>query len=101
MPLANVFAWIIARYRAVSSVVLRAIVADLFNVFDLASDLYTIESLFTLGHAGPASALLSMVCLTFAFQVTHYAPMRCRVARAQLAAWYPMESSWDLRRRCF
>ena len=60
---------LIARYKSLPAVVLRAIVANLLSTADLASDLYTIESLFALGHDGPASALLSMLCLSFAVQV--------------------------------
>jgi hypothetical protein len=69
MPLVTVAAWTLARYRSVPSIVLRAVLAELLSFFDLASDLYTIDSLFTLGHDGPASALLTMVYLSFAFQV--------------------------------
>jgi hypothetical protein len=61
--------WLIARYKSLPAIVLRAIVANLLSTADLASDLYTIESLFALGHDGPASALLSMLCLSFAVQV--------------------------------
>ena len=69
MPSGNVFAWVISRYKSVPAIVLRAIVANLLSTGDLASDLYTIQSLFALGHVGPASALLTMVCLSFAVQV--------------------------------
>ncbi len=61
--------WIIARYKSVRTIALRAIVTNLLSLFDLASDLYTIESLFALGHNGPACALLTMVCVSFAVQV--------------------------------
>ena len=61
--------WIITHYKSLPSIVLRAIVANLLSTVDLASDLYTIESLFALGHDGSASALLTMVCLSFAVQV--------------------------------
>jgi hypothetical protein len=71
---------LIARYKSLPAVVLRALLANLLSLFDLASDLNTIESLFTLGHDGPASALLTMVCLSFASQVT--ARIRCRAACA-------------------
>ncbi len=69
MQWANVIASIIERYKSVPSIVLRAIVADVLSLFDFASDLYTIDRLFTLGHDGPASALLSMVCITVSVQV--------------------------------
>ena len=60
---------IIARSKSVPAIVLRAIVANLLSTFDLASDLYTVQSLFELGHDGPASALLTMVCLSLVVQV--------------------------------
>jgi hypothetical protein len=68
---------IIARYKSLPAIVLRAIVANLLSTGDLASDLYTIESLFALGHDGPAYALLTMVCLSFAVQVRANALPRC------------------------
>jgi hypothetical protein len=72
--------WIIARYKSLPAIVLRAIVANLLSTGDLVSDLYTIESLVALGHDGPAYALLTMVCLSLASQVR--ARLRCRVACA-------------------
>jgi hypothetical protein len=68
--------WVAARYKSLPSIVLRALVADLLSSFDLASDIYTIESLFALGHLGTAYALLTMVCLSFAGQVGPM-PTRC------------------------
>jgi hypothetical protein len=70
--------WLIARYKSLSAIVLRAIVANLLSPGDLAADVSTIDSLFALGHNGPASALLTMVCLSFAAQVRAW--MRCREA---------------------
>ncbi len=61
--------WIITHYKSLPSIVLRAILANLLSTVDLASDLYTIESLFALGHDSPASALLTMVCLSLVVQV--------------------------------
>ena len=72
--------WLIARSKSMPAIVLRAILANLLSTADLASDLYTIESLFALGHDGPASALLTMVCLSFSMQVRAW--MRCRSACA-------------------
>ena len=60
---------LIARYKSLPAIALRTIVANLLSLFDLASDLYTIESLFALGHDSPASALLTMVCLSLVVQV--------------------------------
>jgi hypothetical protein len=71
---------LVSRYKSLPAVVLRAIVANLLSTGDLASDLYTIVSLFVLGHDGPAYALLTMVGLSFAGQVR--ARMRCREACA-------------------
>jgi hypothetical protein len=68
--------WLVARYKSLPAIVVRALVANLLSTGDLASDLYTIESLFVLGHDGSASALLTMVCLSFAMQVR--ARMSCR-----------------------
>ncbi len=61
--------WLIARYKSLPAIALRAIVANLLSTVDLASDLYTIVNLFALGHKGPASALLTMVCSSVAGQV--------------------------------
>jgi hypothetical protein len=92
--------WIMARCKSLPAVVLRAIVANLLSTGDLASDLYTIESLFALGHDGPASALLTMVCLSFVGHVS--ARMRfCEACDAYRdhtchgSAW----ASWCGRRR--
>jgi hypothetical protein len=75
MQAGNVFTWSISRYKSVPAIVVRAIVANLLSTGDLASDLYTIVTLFELGHDGPATTLLAMVCLNFAAQVK--AQMRC------------------------
>ena len=75
---------LIARYKSLPAIALRTIVANLLSLFDLASDLYTIESLFALGHNTTASALLTMVCLSFAAQVRAW--MRCRSAYLDLSS---------------
>ncbi len=72
--------WIIGRSKSLPAIAIRATVANLLSTGDLASDLYTIVRLFTLGHDGPASALLSMVCLSFGAQVRPR--MHCREACA-------------------
>ena len=80
--------WLIARYKSLPAIVLRAIVANLLSTADLASDIYTIESLFALGHHGPAYALLTMVCLSFAAQVRAGCGLRCSgAARLTSALW--------------
>ncbi len=76
----RVIQWLIASYKSLPAIVVRALVANLLSTVDLASDLYTIVSLLALGHDGPASALLTMVCLSFATQVR--ARMHCREACA-------------------
>jgi hypothetical protein len=108
MPVANVTAWIIARFKSVPLVVLRAVLAEVLHTFDVASDLFTIQSLFAMDHGGPASALLTMVLLAFAVRVR----ARCadvlprRVPRwpvpvcEAMAAWQRV-GSWCLwPRRC-
>ena len=81
------FTWSISRYKSVPAIVVRAIVANLLSAGDLASDLYTIESLLALGHDGPASALLSMVCLSFAVQVRANAARPVPTYRVPHAPW--------------
>ena len=75
MPSGNLAAWVFSLSKSLPAIAMRAMVANLLSTGDLASDIYTIESLFALGHDGPASALLTMVCLSFAFQVRAW--MRC------------------------
>jgi hypothetical protein len=84
--------WIIPHYKSMPSIVLRAIVANLLSTVDLASDLYTIESLFALGHDGPAYALLTMVCVSFAGQVT--ARMRCARRVPRIAIYTRRGTLW-------
>jgi hypothetical protein len=78
--------WLIARYKSLPAIAMHALVANMFSTGDLASDLYTIENLFALGHNGPAYALLTMVCLSFVGQVMAW--MRC-VRRVPLIETYP------------
>ncbi len=95
--------WLIAHYKLLPAIVLRAIVANLLSTGDLASDLYTIESLFALGHDGPAYALLTMVGLSFATQVTADALPHCpfHLSRPTLAmAAHGPQGVLGLR-RCF
>jgi hypothetical protein len=63
------FAWIVARYKSMPSIVVRALVATLLGFGDFASDIFTIVSLFGLGHLGSAYALLVMVLLSLLSQV--------------------------------
>ncbi len=58
--------WIILRYKSVPAIAVRSTLATLLGMLDLASDIYTIDSLFELGHLGAA---LTMVILSFTVQV--------------------------------
>ena len=74
---------VVARYKSVPAIVVRATIATLLGTGDLASDIYTMFSLFRLGHLSPAYALLTMVLLNFAVgQVRAHVPMcRCAASR--------------------
>jgi hypothetical protein len=63
------FKRIVAGYKSVPGIVVRATVATLLGTGDLVSDLYTTVSLFSLGHLGPAYAMVAMICLNMAVQV--------------------------------
>jgi hypothetical protein len=60
---------IVAGYKSVPGIVVRAIVATLLGTGDLVSDLYTTVILFSLSHLGPAYAMVAMICLSMAVQV--------------------------------
>jgi hypothetical protein len=101
MPSGSLIAWVVVRFKSLPAIVMRAIVANLLSTFDLASDLYTIESLFALGHHTPAYALLTMVCLSFAAQVGAGCGLRCSgAARLTSALWQRMGSWTGWFRRC-
>jgi hypothetical protein len=63
------FKRILAGYKSVPGIVVRAIVATLLGTGDLVSDLYTTVNLFSLSHLGPAYAMVAMICLSMAAQV--------------------------------
>jgi hypothetical protein len=63
------FQWIIARYKSLPGIVVRAAVGALLGTGDQLSDIVTIYTLFRVGLLGPAYALLTMVLLSFAVQV--------------------------------
>ena len=63
------FQWIIARYKSLPAIVVRAAVGALLGTGDVLSDIVTIYTLFRLGLLGPAYALMTMVILSFAAQV--------------------------------
>ena len=60
---------IVGGYKSLSGIVVRAIVATLLGTGDLVSDVYTTVNLFSLGHLGPAYAMVAMICLSMAVQV--------------------------------
>ena len=60
---------IVAGYKSLPGIVVRAIVATLLGTGDLVSDLYTTVNLFSLSHLGPAYAMVAMICLSMAGQV--------------------------------
>ena len=80
------FQWIIARYKSLPGIVVRAAVGALLGTGDQLSDIVTIYTLFGVGLLGPAYALLTMVLLSFAAQVwsqcVALGPLR------RLAAWW-------------
>ncbi len=63
------FKRIVAGYKSVPGIVVRAIVATLLGTGDLVSDLYTTVNLFSLSHLGPAYAMVAMICASMAAQV--------------------------------
>ena len=60
---------IVADYKSLPGIVVRAIVATLLGTGDLVSDLYTTVNLFSLSHLGPAYAMVAMICASMAVQV--------------------------------
>ena len=60
---------IVAGYKSVPGIVVRAIVATLLGTSDLVSDLYTTVTLFSLRHLAPAYAMVAMICASMAVQV--------------------------------
>ena len=71
------FKRILAGYKSVPGIVVRAIVATLLGTGDLVSDLYTTVTLFSLSHLGPAYAMVAMMCFSMAGQVQASSPVRC------------------------
>ena len=63
------FKRIVAGYKSLPGIVLRAIVATLLGTGDLVSDVYTTVNLFSLSHLGPAYAMVAMICASLAAQV--------------------------------
>jgi hypothetical protein len=63
------FMRLVAGYKSLPGIVVRAIVATLLGTGDLVSDLYTTVTLFSLSHLGPAYAMVAMICASMAAQV--------------------------------
>ena len=72
---------IVAGYKSVPAIVVRAIVATLLGTGDLVSDLYTTVNLFSLNHLGPAYAMVSMICASMAVQVRATSARQLGVSR--------------------
>ena len=70
------FKRIVAGYKALPGIVVRAIVATLLGTGDLVSDLYTTVTLFSLSHLDPAYAMVAMICTSMAAQVRASSPVR-------------------------
>ena len=60
---------IVAGYKSLPGIVVRAIVSTLLGTGDLVSDLYTTVTLYSLSHLGSAYAMVAMICLSMAVQV--------------------------------
>ncbi len=60
---------IVAGFKSVPGIVVRAIVSTLLGTGDLVSDVYTAVTLFSLSHLGPAYAMVAMICASMAVQV--------------------------------
>ena len=94
------FKRIVAGYKSLPGIVVRAIIATLLGTGDLVSDLYTTVNLFSMSHLGPAYAMVAMICASMAAQVRTFL---CAVSqRGSLCAvstrlWPHL---W-LRRRCW
>ncbi len=68
---------IIAGYKSLPGIVVRAIVSTLLGTGDLVSDLYTTVTLYSLSHLGPAYAMIAMICASMAAHVRACSPVRC------------------------
>ena len=63
------FKRILAGYKSLPAIVVRAIIATLLGTGDLVSDVYTTVTLFSLSHLRPAYAMVGMICASMAVQV--------------------------------
>ena len=71
------FKRIVAGFKSLPGIVVRAIVATLLGTGDLVSDVYTTVTLFSLSHLGPAYTMVAMICASMAVQVRASSPVRC------------------------
>ena len=78
------FKRIVAGYRSMPGIVVRAMIATLLGTGDLVSDLYTTVNLYSLSHLGPAYAMVAMICASMAAQVQATCARRLGVYRC---AW--------------
>ena len=92
------FKRIVAGYKSVPGIVVRAIVATLLGTGDLVSDLYTTVTLFSLSHLGPAYAMVAMICASMAVQVRTGQCVASRRVSLSLVSRCLWPHSW-LRRR--
>jgi hypothetical protein len=72
---------IVACYKSVPGIVVRAIVATLLGTGDLVSDVYTTVNLFSLSHLDPAYAMVAMICVSMTVQVRAACARRLGVCR--------------------
>ena len=78
---------IVAGYKSVPGIVVRAIVATLLGTGDLVSDLYTTVTLFSLSHLGPAYAMVAMICASMAVQVRAVYARRVSLCAVSTPLW--------------
>ena len=81
------YASVVVKYKSPSGYMVRATFGTLLGIGDLASDLYAIAALFSLGHYGSAYAMVAMVCANLLVQVgpAPALPVCCSPARVCLA----------------
>ena len=63
------YASVVMKYKSPSGFMVRATFGTLLGIGDLASDLYAIAALFSLGHYGSAYAMVAMVCANLLVQI--------------------------------
>jgi ABC-type dipeptide/oligopeptide/nickel transport system permease subunit len=78
---------IVAGYRSLPGIVVRAIVSTLLGTGDLVSDVYTTVTLFSLSHLGPAYAMVAMMCFSMAAQVRATRARRLSLSLVSRRLW--------------